>query len=211
MSYILRLERTRLISRWQRCINGTRIHAFYKFDLNHHGDGRYHPDSRTLHRRAHQRIESKTFHGMQASTIGDAADVPLFGGQVDFRRMVPEPERKSRTLTIPFTGQRSRETSQGRSTRDSYSKELAATCKSSSPGSPRVVRHLRLRRRSAANRPLDSRLSILAEVHWFQSKELGIDSDRMEAIGTSLPRTCRGSPTGHRYHRARGQRGLGVH
>jgi len=112
-----------------------------------------------------------------------------------------DPIGKPRTLTIPFTGQCSRETSQGRPTRDCYFKELTATCEPSPSGSPRIMRHLRLRHRSEADPPLDSCLSILAEVHQFQSEELGVDINRVEAIGTSVHRTCRGSPTGHRHHR----------
>ena len=49
-----------------------------------------------------------------------------------------------------------------------------------------ILHYLRLRYRSATNRLLDSRLSVLAQIHHIQSQELGIDSNCTEAIGASV-------------------------
>ena len=103
-------------------------------------------------------------------------------------------------LTICFADQCSGEASQRRSTRDRHFKEFTATCEPSPSGSPRILCYLRIRFRSEAHRCLDSRLSILAEFYLFQPEDLGICSNRMEAIGIPVPRTCRNSATGRRHY-----------
>jgi len=95
-----------------------------------------------------------------------------------------------------FTDRRFREASQRRSARDRHSKKFVATRKSTPSGSPRIVRRPRIRCQSGTDRGVDSRLPILAEGHQLKSDELGIDSNRMEAIDASMPRTRRGGPTG---------------
>ena len=90
-------------------------------------------------------------------------------------------------LTMCVTDQCSREASQSHPTRGCHFKEFVATRKSTPSGNPRIVRHLRIGYRSGTNRRLDSRLSILEEGNQLKSDELGIDSNQMEAIGTSVP------------------------
>ena len=73
-------------------------------------------------------------------------------------------------LTMCFTDRRSGETNEGHSKRGCDFAEFAVACKPSPSGSPRVMRHIvRPRYRSEADRLLDPRLSILAEIHQLQS------------------------------------------
>ena len=94
--------------------------------------------------------------------------------------------RGPQVLTIYFTGRWSRTKSQRRSTRSDYPEEFTATCESYASRSPHILRHLRLRHRSKADRNLDPRLSILAQIHRFKSQELDVHNNRVETIGTSV-------------------------
>ena len=144
------------------------------FDHNRH-DARRHP--RTLHRATHRSVEQETFHRMCASGLGDAANVSHSGRHIDRRSTVSRTGGKPRMLTIRFAGRCPGETSQRRSTRSDFFEEFAATCQSTPPGSPHGLRHLRLRHRSTADRLVDPRLSILAQIHYLQPQELGIDRE----------------------------------
>ena len=76
-----------------------------------------------------------------------------------------ESKGNPRILTRCFAGRCHRETSQRDFTANSFFEEFDTTCEPSSSRGPRVLRHLRLRCRSATNHPLDPRLSILARIH----------------------------------------------
>ena len=100
-----------------------------------------------------------------------------------------------RILTRPFTGRRSGETSQRHSTRDYFLEELPTACEPSPSRGHRAVRHFHLQSRSPTNHHLDPRLPILAQSNHVQSQELGIDRQRVEAIGSFVSRTCWGGPS----------------
>jgi len=88
-----------------------------------------------------------------------------------------------------FLGRCSRETSQRRPTRSDLLEKRTTTGESPPPRSHRAVRRLCLRCRSEANHSLDPRVSVLAQSHHFQSQELGIDQQWMEAFGPFMSRT----------------------
>jgi len=89
-------------------------------------------------------------------------------------------------------GRCSRETSQRRPTRSNFLEKRTTTGESPPPRSHRAVRRLCIRCRSEANHPLDPRVSVLAQGHHFQSQELGIDRQWMEAFGPFVYRTISG-------------------
>ena len=101
-------------------------------------------------------------------------------------------------LTLCFIGRRPRKRS--RPTRNTFFQEFSATCQPFASGTPHVLRHLRLRHRSKADRLLDPRLSVLAHIHQLQSKELGVDINQMEAIGTPVPRAFWSCTVSHKHH-----------
>jgi hypothetical protein len=109
-------------------------------------------------------------------------------------------ERKSRILMIGFADRRSGETSQRYPTRSTFFEEFTATGESSASRNPRVLRQLRLPYRSTAHRPVDPRLSILAQIYRLRPQELGIDINWMEGIGTSVSRTRRSRPTDRQHY-----------
>jgi len=94
-----------------------------------------------------------------------------------------------------FLGRCSRRTSQRCSTRSDFPEKCPTTGESSPSRSYRAVRCLCLRYRPEANHPPDSRVSILAQGHRFQSQDLGIDRQWMEAFGSFVSRTLSGSPS----------------
>jgi len=92
-------------------------------------------------------------------------------------------------------GRCSRETSQRRPTRSNFLEKRTTTGESPPSRSHRAVRSLCLRHRPETNHPLDPRVSVLAQGHRFQSQELVIDIQWMEAFGSFVSRAIGGSPS----------------
>ena len=119
------------------------------------------------------------------------------------------PRGNTRALTKYLTDRCPREASQRSFARGPFFEEFIATCEPYPSRDPRVLRHFRIRCRSKANRPLDPRLSILARIDHLEPQKLVVNSNWMEAIDTSVSRTCRGSPSGCRHRNTGVQGGRG--
>ena len=85
----------------------------------------------------------------------------------EVRSNASELGKNHRVLTRRFSGRCSGGTGQRSPTGGDFLEELPTARESSPSRSHRVVRHLRLRHRSEANRLLDPRLPILAQSHHF--------------------------------------------